>query len=84
MARKYFKVFRILIMGRANAGKTTILQCVCATTERPKIFDGNGKKVCYSLAMSLRTLPISDIQINMDVVEGSIEVGMESITCHTC
>ncbi|KIM56548.1 hypothetical protein SCLCIDRAFT_132244 [Scleroderma citrinum Foug A] len=44
MARKYFKVFRILIMGRANAGKTTILQCVCATTERPKIFDGNGKK----------------------------------------
>ncbi|KIM51174.1 hypothetical protein SCLCIDRAFT_143853 [Scleroderma citrinum Foug A] len=45
MARKYFEVFRILIVGRANAGKTTILQRVCATTKRPKIFDGNGKEI---------------------------------------
>ena len=53
MARKYFEVFRILIVGRANAGKTTILQRVCATTKRPKIFDGNGKEVCYSQAIDL-------------------------------
>ncbi|KAG6327883.1 hypothetical protein ID866_11206, partial [Astraeus odoratus] len=32
-------------MGRANAGKTTILQRVCNTTEDPEIFDGNGNKV---------------------------------------
>ena len=37
--------FRILIIGRANAGKTTILQKVCNTTEQPEIFDSRGNKV---------------------------------------
>ena len=37
--------FRILIMGRANAGKTTILQKVCNTAEQPEIFDNKGNKV---------------------------------------
>ncbi|KAI6138801.1 GTP-binding protein [Pisolithus tinctorius] len=32
-------------MGRANAGKTTVLQRVCNTTDQPEIFDGNGEKV---------------------------------------
>ncbi|KAI6116600.1 GTP-binding protein, partial [Pisolithus croceorrhizus] len=40
--------FRILIMGRANAGKTTILQRVCNTTDRLEIFNGKGEKVCIS------------------------------------
>ena len=43
--RKKFKCFRILILGRANAGKTTILQKVCNTDEQPMIFDGEGNKV---------------------------------------
>ena len=30
--------FRVLIIGRANAGKTTILQRVCDTTESPKVY----------------------------------------------
>ena len=30
--------FRVLVMGRANAGKTSILQRVCDTTESPKIY----------------------------------------------
>ncbi|KAI6149233.1 hypothetical protein BKA82DRAFT_166039 [Pisolithus tinctorius] len=38
--------FRILVMGRANAGKTTILQRVCNTTDQPEIFNGKGEKVC--------------------------------------
>ena len=38
--------FRVLIIGRANAGKTTILQRVCNTTERPKIFNPEGHEVC--------------------------------------
>ncbi|KAJ6465722.1 hypothetical protein C8R45DRAFT_1022136 [Mycena sanguinolenta] len=42
-------VFRVLILGRANAGKTSILQRVCETTESPKIYrvgsDGNRKKI---------------------------------------
>ncbi|KAI6151491.1 hypothetical protein BKA82DRAFT_4099770 [Pisolithus tinctorius] len=36
--------FRILVMGRANAGKTTILQRVCNTTDQPEIFNGEGEK----------------------------------------
>ncbi|KAG6329851.1 hypothetical protein ID866_9237 [Astraeus odoratus] len=34
--------FRVLVMGRANAGKTTILQRVCNTMEDPEVFDENG------------------------------------------
>ncbi|KAI5995125.1 hypothetical protein EDD15DRAFT_2165583 [Pisolithus albus] len=37
--------FRVLIIGRANAGKTTILQRVCNTVEDPEIFDRHGRKV---------------------------------------
>ncbi|KAG2048029.1 hypothetical protein BDR06DRAFT_896278, partial [Suillus hirtellus] len=34
----------VLIMGRANAGKTTILQKVCNTTDQPEIYNTKGKK----------------------------------------
>jgi len=30
--------FRVLVVGRANAGKTSILQRVCDTTESPEIY----------------------------------------------
>jgi len=43
--------FRVLIMGRANAGKTTILQRVCDTTESPVIYrivGGSREQVCES------------------------------------
>ena len=36
--------FRVLVIGRANAGKTSILQRVCETTESPTIYRG-GKEV---------------------------------------
>ncbi|KAF5344988.1 hypothetical protein D9756_011293 [Leucocoprinus leucothites] len=36
--------FRVLIIGRANAGKTSILQRVCDTTESPVIYRRNGSK----------------------------------------
>jgi GTP-binding protein EngB required for normal cell division len=45
--REKFKCFRILILGRANAGKTTILQKVCNTDEEPMIFDGKGHKASH-------------------------------------
>ncbi|KAG2115651.1 GTP-binding protein, partial [Suillus cothurnatus] len=35
----------ILIIGRANAGKTTILQRVCNTQENPDIYNSDGEKV---------------------------------------
>ena len=34
--------FRVLVLGRANAGKTSILQRVCETMESPKIYRGLG------------------------------------------
>src|SRR6266404_4690274 len=34
--------FRVLVIGRANAGKTTILQRVCDTTESPTIYRQNS------------------------------------------
>ncbi|KAI6141976.1 hypothetical protein BKA82DRAFT_126024, partial [Pisolithus tinctorius] len=37
--------FRVLVVGRANAGKTTILQRVCNTTDQPEVFNGEGQKV---------------------------------------
>ncbi|KAI6028889.1 GTP-binding protein [Pisolithus orientalis] len=36
--------FCIFVMGRANAGKTTILQRLCNSMDQPEIFDGNGRK----------------------------------------
>ena len=39
--------FRILVVGRSNAGKTTLLQRVCNTTELPEIYNSKGKKVKY-------------------------------------
>ena len=42
--------FRVLIIGRANAGKTSILQRVCDTTESPVIYrsdlSGTRERVC--------------------------------------
>ncbi|KAN0127811.1 hypothetical protein V8E53_014367 [Lactarius tabidus] len=35
--------FRVLIIGRANAGKTSILQRVCETTESPLIYRETGE-----------------------------------------
>ncbi|KAG9315977.1 hypothetical protein JVU11DRAFT_3635 [Chiua virens] len=43
--REKFGRFRILVIGRANAGKTTILKQICNSTEDPEVYDGSGKKV---------------------------------------
>ena len=37
--RAKYTHFRILVIGRANAGKTTVLQRVCNATEDPCIYD---------------------------------------------
>ncbi|KAG9310045.1 GTP-binding protein [Chiua virens] len=43
--REKFGRFRILVIGRANAGKTTILKQICNSTEDPEIYDRNGNRV---------------------------------------
>ena len=42
--RRILKIqFRVLIIGRANAGKTSILQRICDTTNSPIIYRGNQR-----------------------------------------
>ncbi|KAJ7189746.1 GTP-binding protein [Mycena pura] len=37
--------FRVLVIGRANAGKTTLLKKVCNSIEDPEIFSPTGQKI---------------------------------------
>ncbi|KAI6042729.1 hypothetical protein EDC04DRAFT_878201 [Pisolithus marmoratus] len=46
---KNIKQFRILVMGRANAGKTTLLQRVCNTVDNPEIVDGQGNMIASTV-----------------------------------
>ena len=46
--REKFGRFRILVIGRANAGKTTILKRICDSIEDPEIYNGQGEKVWSS------------------------------------
>ncbi|KAG2099555.1 uncharacterized protein F5147DRAFT_582642 [Suillus discolor] len=47
--------FRILVIGRVNAGKTTILQRVCNTRDKPEIYNSAGEKV--GITMLVRCTP---------------------------
>ena len=43
--RAKYTRFRILVIGRANSGKTTLLQRVCDTTDDPCIYDKNNNNL---------------------------------------
>ncbi|KAG2052222.1 hypothetical protein BDR06DRAFT_888244, partial [Suillus hirtellus] len=43
--RESIGCFRVLIVGRANTGKTTILQKVCNTTDQPEMYDAKGNQI---------------------------------------
>ncbi|OAX32219.1 hypothetical protein K503DRAFT_870264 [Rhizopogon vinicolor AM-OR11-026] len=50
--REKFGRFRVLVVGRANAGKTTLLHRVCNTTEKPEIFNSKGEKIDAAVVQS--------------------------------
>jgi len=52
--------FRILVLGRSNAGKTTLLQHVCNTTKLPEIFNSKGEKVKYLILLYYMSLRVTD------------------------
>jgi len=56
--------FRILIIGNANAGKTTILEKVRnAQGRKPEFLDADGRKVCPQIvaSRSAQTLVLSSL-----------------------
>src|SRR6267142_912127 len=57
--------FRVLIIGRANAGKTSILQRVCDTTENPEIYsvDSEGERTRVRSSFILVLLISSSHQV---------------------
>ena len=58
--------FRVLVIGSANAGKTSILQRVCETTESPKIYRG-GKEVRHGgLNLFVRKSDLTADQFKLD------------------
>ena len=59
-ARAKFSRFRVLVIGRANAGKTTILKRLCNTTGEPMIFSPTGEKVRHgeSSRQILTSIPV--------------------------
>jgi hypothetical protein len=69
--------FRILIIGRANAGKTTILQKVCNTTEKPVIYNSKGKKVSITGEVGLRLMTV---RLRSDQVIASAALGRGTLS----
>ncbi|KAG1722557.1 GTP-binding protein [Suillus lakei] len=57
--------FRILIIGRANAGKTTILQKVCNTRDNPEIYNNDGEKIDHAVLTVSRERGELDIENEM-------------------
>ena len=62
--------FRVLVIGRANAGKTSILQRVCDTTESPTIYrrgeDGKKEEVCDPIFLCESDLTADSDQVKLD------------------
>ena len=67
-----FGRFRILVIGRSNSGKTTLLHRVCNTTEAPEIYNSKGEKVKYLIVQRHRSLMHGNSQPEK-IVRGSLE-----------
>jgi GTPase SAR1 family protein len=68
--------FRVLVIGRANAGKTTILKRVCDTTESPKIYR-RGEEV-----RSTNFVYKSHLSVDQVKLKPSIDVSDNSTSLH--
>ncbi|KAG6853061.1 hypothetical protein C0991_007172 [Blastosporella zonata] len=63
--RKKAGRFRILIIGRANSGKTTILKKVCNSAEEPAIYGVGGRLIDLSVLQPSASRGIHDINHEM-------------------
>jgi len=72
--KKKIRRFRILVVGRANAGKTTLLRRVCNTIDDPEVFDGAGRKVKSVLCAASESPTDQSDQIDAAVVKSTVYV----------
>jgi len=63
--RSKCKHFRTLIIGRANAGKTTLLKKVCNSIENPEIFSPSGEKLDPAVVQESSERGIHDIEYQL-------------------
>jgi len=54
--------FRVLVIGRANAGKTTLLKKVCNSIEDPEIFSPEGEQIDISIVEGSAARGLHDIE----------------------
>ena len=68
--------FRILIIGRANAGKTTILEKVCGVAKgtKPIIYYKDGEWLSFVRPLTIEFLAGSQLEQPVDHLMPSIEV----------
>ncbi|KAG2052541.1 hypothetical protein BDR06DRAFT_514983 [Suillus hirtellus] len=57
--------FRILVIGGANAGKTTVLQRICNTRDNPEIYNSVGEKIDPAVLKASRERGEHDINNEM-------------------
>jgi hypothetical protein len=82
-ARSLPKVkFRVLIIGRANAGKTSILQRVCDTTDSPIIYQNSARPQPRNPVWSIWLIlfPMRANLVTQIQLEPSMEVGSTRIS----
>ncbi|KAJ7898028.1 hypothetical protein B0H14DRAFT_2675930 [Mycena olivaceomarginata] len=60
--RSKCKHFRVLVMGRANAGKTTLLKKVCNSVKDPEIFSPTGTEIHVSTVEGSDERGLHDIE----------------------
>lgn len=56
------KRFRALIVGRANAGKTSILKSICDSKDEPRIYNAEGEEV----RRLLLAFPVTLLEVLVD------------------
>ena len=74
--KERFGRFRILVIGRPNAGKTTILKKICDSTENPEIYDAEGRKVWFSFWFRSYRVPMACDQVDHAQIQESREVSL--------
>ena len=68
--------FRVLVIGRANAGKTSILQSVCETTESPVVQRQQGRMIVEDVCgPAFFCRPETDLAANQVILDPTMEVG---------